>query len=74
MTSATPVRLLEPALRLPKSGRLFRRIMDAVAASDRRKAEHPIATSIRRPGGKRADSVERLVEKGFLHVPTAALI
>jgi len=74
MTSATRFGSVAPALSssrsaaLPSPARpnLFRRIIDAVAESNRRKAEREIAAFIRRNGGKLTDSLERGIERSFL--------
>ena len=51
----------------PERGRrgLFRRIIDAIAASNRRKAEREIARFIARNGGRITDSLEREIERTF---------
>ncbi len=44
---------------------LFRRIVEAVADWNRRKAEREIAAFVARNGGKLTDSLERLIERSF---------
>jgi hypothetical protein len=44
---------------------LFLRIVDAIAESNRRKAEREIARFIARNGGRLTDSLEREIERSF---------
>jgi hypothetical protein len=44
----------------------FRRILDAIADANRRKAEREIGRFIQRNGGKFTDSMERSIERAFL--------
>ncbi len=50
----------------PIRASLFRRIVEAVADSNRRKAEREIAAFVARNGGKLSDSLERHIERSFL--------
>lgn len=54
-----------PARRSRQRG-FFRRILDAIADADRRKAEREIGRFIQRNGGKFTDSMERSIERTFL--------
>ena len=45
---------------------LFRRILEAVAQANQRRAERVIAAYVARNGGKLTDSLERGIERSFL--------
>jgi hypothetical protein len=49
----------------PRRG-IFRQVIDAVADSNRRKAEREIARFIQHNGGRITDDLERAIERKFL--------
>ncbi len=50
----------------PVRSGLFRRIVEAVAQANQRRAERVIAAYVARNGGKLTDSLERGIERSFL--------
>jgi hypothetical protein len=60
-TAPTPVNAPRDAVRRS----LFLRIIDAVTASNRRKADREIARFIERNGGTLTDDLERSIERSF---------